>query len=72
MHVEFAASPIKANESFMQLGFVSAIFRELPLEQVLAFAGSEGYQCVEVMCWPSAKEDRPYGSTCHIDVTNFS
>src|SRR4051812_7043907 len=56
----------------MQLGFVSAIFRDLSLEEVLAFAGSESYQCVEVMCWPSAKEDRPYGGTCHIDVTAFS
>jgi sugar phosphate isomerase/epimerase len=56
----------------MQLGFVSAIFRDLSLEEVLAFAGSEGYQCVEVMCWPSAKEDRPYGGTCHIDVKDFT
>src|SRR3954451_20461226 len=56
----------------MQLGFVSAIFRDLSLEEVLAFAGSEGYQCVEVMCWPSAEEDRPYGGTCHIDVKNFT
>jgi sugar phosphate isomerase/epimerase len=53
----------------MQLGFVSAIFGELPLEEVLKFAGAEGYQCVEVMCWPEAKEDRPYGGVCHIDVT---
>jgi sugar phosphate isomerase/epimerase len=56
----------------MQLGFVSAIFGELPLEEVLAFAGSEGYQCVEVMCWPSAKVERPYGGVCHIDVTGFT
>ena len=44
----------------------------LSFEEVLAFAASEGYQCVEVMCWPSAKEDRPYGGVCHIDVTNFT
>ncbi|HEX3599933.1 MAG TPA: sugar phosphate isomerase/epimerase family protein [Lacipirellulaceae bacterium] len=56
----------------MQLGFVSAIFGDLPLEEVLAFAGGEGYQCVEVMCWPSAKVDRPYGGVCHIDVTGFT
>jgi sugar phosphate isomerase/epimerase len=56
----------------MQLGFVSAIFGDLPLEQVLAFADSEGYQCVEVMCWPSAAVDRPYGGVCHIDVTGFT
>jgi sugar phosphate isomerase/epimerase len=56
----------------MQLGFVSAIFGDLHLEEVLAFAGTEGYQCVEVMCWPSAKVDRPYGGVCHIDVTGFT
>jgi sugar phosphate isomerase/epimerase len=56
----------------MQLGFVSAIFGDLSLDEVLAFAGKEGYQCVEVMCWPSAKVDRPFGGVCHIDVTNFT
>jgi len=43
-------------------------FRDLSLEEVLAFAGSEGYQCVRSHGLPSAKEDRPYGGTCHIDV----
>ena len=56
----------------MQLGFVSAIFGELPLEKVLAFAGAEGYQCVEVMCWPSGGPDRKYGGVCHIDVEGFT
>ncbi len=56
----------------MQLGFVSAIFNDLSFEDVLTFAASEGYQCVEVMCWPSAKVDRPYGGVCHIDVTGFT
>src|SRR5215212_5372251 len=67
-----AVNTFDADEISMQLGFVSAIFRDLSLEEVLAFAGSEGYQCVEVMCWPSAKEDRPYGGTCHIDVNRFT
>ncbi len=56
----------------MQLGFVSAIFGELPLEKVLAFAGAEGYQCVEVMCWPATGPDRKYGGVCHIDVEGFT
>ncbi|HEX4414206.1 MAG TPA: TIM barrel protein, partial [Lacipirellulaceae bacterium] len=56
----------------MQLGFVSAVFGELPFEEVVSFAGSEGYDCVEVMCWPSAKEDRPFGGVCHIDVTGIT
>jgi sugar phosphate isomerase/epimerase len=56
----------------MQLGFVSAIFGDLTFEEVLAFASGERYQCVEVMCWPEAKVDRPYGGVCHIDVTGFT
>ena len=56
----------------MQLGFVSAILGELSLEEVFIIAAGKGYQCVEVMCWPSAKVDRPYGGVCHIDVTGFT
>lgn len=56
----------------MKLGFVSAIFGELSFEEVLKAASELGYQCVEVMCWPEAKEDRPYGGICHIDVTGFT
>ncbi len=56
----------------MQLGFVSAILGDLSFNDVLATAASTGYQCVEVMCWPEAKEDRPYGGVCHIDVNNFT
>ena len=43
----------------MQLGFVSAIFGDLSLEAVLAFAGAEGYECVEVMCWPVGRAGSP-------------
>ncbi|HVT29974.1 MAG TPA: sugar phosphate isomerase/epimerase [Lacipirellulaceae bacterium] len=56
----------------MQLGFVSAILGDLSLNDVLATAASIGYQCIEVMCWPEAKEDRPYGGVCHIDVNDFT
>jgi sugar phosphate isomerase/epimerase len=56
----------------MQLGFVSAIFGDLPFEEVLAFAGAEGYQCVEVMCWPAGGPDRKYGGVTHIDVEDFT
>ena len=36
----------------MQLGFVSAILPELSLEEVCLVAQSEGYDCVELCCWP--------------------
>jgi sugar phosphate isomerase/epimerase len=57
----------------MQLGFVTAILGELSLEEVLTFAAGEGYQCVEVMCWPPARgEDREYGGVCHINVDGMT
>jgi sugar phosphate isomerase/epimerase len=56
----------------MQLGFVSAIFPELSLEQVLQHASEIGYDCVEVMCWPPGGPDRRYGGVMHIDCTAFT
>jgi sugar phosphate isomerase/epimerase len=56
----------------MQLGFVSAIFGDLPLDDVLAFAADEGYRCVEVMCWPVGGPDRKYGGVTHLDVDGFT
>lgn len=55
----------------MELGFVSAILADLPLEEVLAFAADEGFAYVEVMCWPPGKADRRYAGVTHLDVTTF-
>jgi sugar phosphate isomerase/epimerase len=55
----------------MQLGFVSAILPELPLDDVLSLAARLGYDCVEVMCWPRGKAERRYAGVTHIDVTDF-
>lgn len=52
----------------MKLGFVSAIFPDLSLEEVLRFAAETGYDCVEVMCWPPSKAERRYAGITHIDV----
>jgi len=55
----------------MQLGFVSAILPELPLEEVFETAEECGYDCVELMCWPPGKADRRYAGVTHVDVTDF-
>jgi len=52
----------------MQLGFVSAIVPDLSFDEVFAFAGETGYDCVEVMCWPLGRADRRYAGVTHIDV----
>ena len=56
----------------MQLGFVSAILPDQSLEQVVSFAASAGYDCVELMCWPAGKAERRYAGVTHIDVANLS
>src|SRR4051794_34570108 len=55
----------------MQLGFASAIVPDLSLEDVLEFALDEGFECVEVMCWPKGKAERRYAGVTHIDVAGF-
>ena len=56
----------------MQLGFVTAILDDLSFEEVLIFAASERFDCVEVMCWPPGGPDRKYGGVCHIDFSAFT
>jgi sugar phosphate isomerase/epimerase len=56
----------------MKLGFVSAILPELSLDEVIDFAAAEGFDCVEVMCWPVGKAERRYAGVTHIDVSDLS
>ena len=56
----------------MKLGFVSAILADLPPAEVLAFARTEGFACVEAMCWPVGRAERKYGGVTHVDVTDFT
>ena len=55
----------------MKLGFVSAILPELSLEEVVCFAAAEGFECVELMCWPRGKAERRYAGVTHLDVVDF-
>lgn len=56
----------------MQLGFVSAILPDLPLEDVLQIASNIGYKYVEVMCWPPSKAERRYAGVTHVDVLTLT
>jgi sugar phosphate isomerase/epimerase len=53
----------------MKLGFVSAILADRTLEEVMRFAAAEGFDCIELMCWPAGKAERRYAGVTHIDVT---
>ena len=54
----------------MKLGFVTAILPDLSLEEVVAFAAAEGFECVEVMLLAPGKAERRYAGVTHIDVVD--
>jgi sugar phosphate isomerase/epimerase len=56
----------------MKLGFVSAILPDLTLNEVATFAAANGYDCVELMCWPKGKAERRYAGVTHVDVVGFT
>ncbi len=56
----------------MKLGFVSAILPDLTLDAVAKFAAAEGFDCVELMCWPVGKAERKYAGVTHVDVTGLT
>jgi sugar phosphate isomerase/epimerase len=56
----------------VKLGFLTAAFPQLSLDEVAAWAAAEGFQALEVACWPTAgAEKRRYAGVTHIDVDSF-
>ena len=56
----------------MKLGFLTAAFPDLSLEEIAAWAASEGFETLEIACWPAAGgERRRYAGVSHIDVESF-
>ncbi|MFC1712910.1 sugar phosphate isomerase/epimerase family protein [Candidatus Poribacteria bacterium] len=56
----------------MELGFVSAVFPDLSLDEVIQFAASQNFSCVELMCWPKGKAERRYAGVTHVDVVGLT
>jgi len=56
----------------MKLGLLTAAFPELSLEQVAEWAGGEGFEALEIACWPAGGGGRRrYAGVSHIDVESF-
>ena len=53
------------------LVFVSATLLDLSLIWMIAFAGQNGSDTVEVMCWPHGRAERRYTGATHVDVTDL-
>jgi sugar phosphate isomerase/epimerase len=56
----------------MKLGLLTAAFPDLTLDEVAAWAAANGFEMLEVACWPSGGgEKRRYAGVTHVDVESF-
>jgi sugar phosphate isomerase/epimerase len=56
----------------MKLGLLTAAFPDLSLEEVAQWASGEGFEALEIACWPAGGgERRRYAGVTHIDVESF-
>lgn len=55
----------------MKLGINSAILEHYDFEEMIKFASLQGFECVEVACWPVGKAERRYAGVSHIDVSKL-
>jgi sugar phosphate isomerase/epimerase len=55
----------------IKLGFVSAVVADLSFEETIDLAAAQGFDCVEMLCWPVGKAERRYAGVTHIDVGNL-
>ena len=55
----------------MKLGIFTAAFPGKPLEEVAAWAAENGFETLEIACWPLEKAARRYAGITTIDVADF-
>jgi sugar phosphate isomerase/epimerase len=56
----------------VKLGLLTAALPDLSLEQIAEWAAFEGFDALEVACWPAAgTEGRRYAGVSHLDVESF-
>lgn len=56
----------------MKLGFLTVPFGDWPLEQVARWAKENGFDALELACWPADSGDaRRYAGVTHIDVDSL-
>ena len=57
----------------MKLGLLTAAFPDTPLDEVAGWASANGFECLEVACWPRAEgPSRRYAGVSHIDCAHLS
>jgi sugar phosphate isomerase/epimerase len=57
----------------LKLGLLTAAFPDLTLAEVAAWAAGNGFEALEIACWPAAgAERRRYAGVSHIDVDQLN
>jgi len=55
----------------MKLGIFTAAFPDKQLEDIAEWAASNGFETLEIACWPLARAERRYAGVTHIDVNDL-
>lgn len=56
----------------MRLGLMSAALPQLSLEPLAKWAKGNGFDMLELACWPQSKAERRYAGVTHVDVTTLT
>jgi sugar phosphate isomerase/epimerase len=56
----------------MKLGLLTAAFPNMSLENIAEWAAGNGFEMLEIACWPPSKAERRYAGVTHIDVTELT
>src|SRR5512136_404680 len=56
----------------MRLGLMSAAFPKMSLEDLAKWTAGNGFEMLELACWPVGKADRRYAGVTHVDVANLT
>jgi sugar phosphate isomerase/epimerase len=55
----------------MKLGFFTAAFPGKPLAEIASWGSENGFESLEIACWPVGKADRRYAGVTTIDVNEI-
>jgi sugar phosphate isomerase/epimerase len=55
----------------MKLGLFTSAFPTLTLEEIAVWSNQNGFEMLEIACWPFEKANRRYAGVTHIDVSEL-
>jgi sugar phosphate isomerase/epimerase len=56
----------------MKLGIATAALPQLSLERLAAWSAENGFEALELMCWPVGEAERRYAGVTHLNVVGFT